>query len=473
MDSNNDKFKKYMQEESSDVPSNLDWEHMQEGIFEKMEDIRMEEDQKPKRRLGFWLFLLSAILLSVLLIPQTMKQDETAGSNGRNAPQSGIVIPESSNEANDTKENSEKSGNTGIAVKASKQVTTQNPEVEKHEARRALSGQDYNAIKADANAKMARLVDTDKDVLAEAKIGTNREAAQGTSPTDANLLDLREASHIAFDAHRAIEKLPVRNTALLTSKRVYGMTEPDGSNLSYRTSMEALNPYQRRIYFDIGMTFWDPGYGNDAPGRASYESALVSSHIQTSYLHPVKNNFFVMAGLSYQQLESVFDYEMTIDDYPITLYDTIVGVENNLISGEQNVLRGDVELMVQADRRVKHYNKTRLLQLPFGLGKTWHQRRFQTDLLIGAVVNLWSQNQGRTIYKGQVVNYKGQSNAVISNQWSMHAMLGTRLTYHLTENIGLSTGIQLQKSLSNWSNEENATMRPLIFNWHLGSSYHF
>ncbi|HKK89171.1 MAG TPA: hypothetical protein VJ917_09995, partial [Saprospiraceae bacterium] len=121
----------------------------------------------------------------------------------------------------------------------------------------------------------------------------------------------------------------------------------------------------------------------------------------------------------------------------------------------------------------KHYNTTRLLQLPLAMGKIWQKNRFQTDLFLGTAVNLSTHSEGRTLYKDQVVNYEGASNAIISNQWSLHALLGSRLTYYINDHVGISTGFQCQKSLTNWSNEENVSMRPMIINWHVGTNYKF
>lgn len=468
MDTSNEQFKKYIQEGSSDVPSNFDWEHMQDGIFEKMESIREEEERKPKRRIGFWLFLLSAVVLSFLLIPQTMKQDEVADNRNKNADQSSISVQSLNKESNEISEKLKELEPTSTPSKITKTGAEQIASLKKQELYKDMRKQVDRPKVADK--KLFGYVNREQSGIDEADVSKPEERMEEAPLSSAPWSDmLNESQTASIPNNQAIETLPSRGAISLKSARIYRMMAPNNSTSA---SNEAVIMDKRRIIFDGGVTFWDPGYDN-APERESYESALASYHLQANYLHPLKNNFFLMVGLNYQQLESVFDYETTIDDYRITLYDTIVGVENNLINGEQNVLRGDVELMVQADRRVKHYNKTRLLQLPFGLGKTWHQRRFQTDLLLGGVVNLWTQNQGRTLYQGQVVDYKGQSNAVISNQWSIHAMLGTRLTYHLNESIGLSTGIQLQKSLSNWSNEEITTMRPLIFNWHVGTSYHF
>jgi hypothetical protein len=107
------------------------------------------------------------------------------------------------------------------------------------------------------------------------------------------------------------------------------------------------------------------------------------------------------------------------------------------------------------------------------VGKTWQKNRFQADLYLGAAVNLWSQNQGRSLLQGQILDYEGSSNAVINNEWALHALFGSRLSYRLSDRVGLSTGIQLQKSLSNWSSENTVKMRPGIFNWHMGMSYYF
>ncbi len=121
--------------------------------------------------------------------------------------------------------------------------------------------------------------------------------------------------------------------------------------------------------------------------------------------------------------------------------------------------------------KIKHFNKIKLYQIPIAIGKTWGSEKWQTGLLMGGTFNIYSENKGRTLYQGQVLDYDDTVTEFMTNQWGIQATLVGRLTYKISDHLGLTSGIQIQKSLNNWSKEQNTTMRPTIFNLELGLSY--
>lgn len=470
MDSNKDQFKKFMQEETGEVPSNLDWDNMKEGILEKMQSIASEKElnveKKPKRKIAFSIFLLAAFLMSLVLIPQTMNEkDDPMKSvtptpskanikSDKNQNKKSTAVVASNDEPRTGNENAQNS--SLIAQKNVEQIKSFQSDIRKPDGKVQRNSRFSNQLKGNENRKRS----IDSQGL------QNKSGQKVTSQLPIVAIPESKEKPEIYNYNKipsiALSALSIKQENLLK-----GLSHTPAPTKVPSTSNKSS------IYLTGGMSFWDAAFGSSAPERAEYETELFSYHFQASYVHSLKNNFFLMAGLNYQQLESIFEYETTIDDYRLTLNDTIIRLETNFLSGQQNVVRGDVELTVQADRRIKHYNTTQLVQLPLAAGKTWHKNRHRTDLFLGAAVNLWTQNKGRTLYNGQLLDYSGSSNEIISNEWSLHALLGARWTYQLSENLGLSTGFQMQKSLSNWSNKDNETMKPMIINWHVSTSYHF
>jgi len=239
---------------------------------------------------------------------------------------------------------------------------------------------------------------------------------------------------------------------------------------AYPSSIPQLKPTHQLI-FEGGITFWKPAYGSTQPGRAQYESQLPSFQLQGHYMKSLNENFFFMAGLQYQRLESRFDYNTSIENYPITLQDTIIQVRNNLATREQTIVRGDVEQLVEAERIIRHYNTTQLFKVSAGIGKSWHFRSFQTDLYLGGALNTVVQNQGRSLYQGEIIDYYGASNSIFQNQMTVDGMVGARLHYFFTRKVGIMTDLQLQRSLMNWSNQEAVNFYPTSFGLQWGLSY--
>ncbi len=246
------------------------------------------------------------------------------------------------------------------------------------------------------------------------------------------------------------------------------LPQPIFSNLKVKK-----NNNQSRISLLSGYSIWNMGYGNTKPERDQFEKNIASYHTGLNYIHPLKKNFSIMVGLQYQQLNSQLDWNITLDDYKITLTDTIVEIVNNITTGTQTEVRGDIDFFVPAQRNVRHFNKTRLLQIPFAVGKTWQIRKWQADILLGGSLNIISRNEGRTVYQDGLQNYNGSSTDFLNNQMKLNGMLSGRLTYLLNSHVGITTGVQFQKGISNWSKEQDVTMRPNIFNLEMGVTYSF
>lgn len=177
-----------------------------------------------------------------------------------------------------------------------------------------------------------------------------------------------------------------------------------------------------------------------------------------------------MAGLQYHQLESRFDWSQTINDYKLTLTDTIIGVTTNALTGKPTLAYGDVTLSVKAKQTVLHYNTTRILQVPVAVGKTWGNRSWQADVLVGGAAAVWTQSEGLTLYQGALLSYSGSKTALINTQWNINGLLKGRLTYLLSDQIGVTAGAQFQKSLTNWSAENGVRMHPNVLSFELGLS---
>lgn len=480
MESNLNKIKNLMQEDTNQpLPPELGWDNMKEGIFDKIQSLEQAKSS-PKdhpqswKRMGFFLSLFFLLTLGLYSVFHKMIPDQN--------PEAYDVVKVPTTPKNE-------SGSSEI----SKSAPTKQPaysaevlveEIGKKDAEDPLLTYGESEP-AQAPRKSERLlIDTGQSLAyqqrPEHEPSTNHipamdrmEAAQSTPDTvqkAAGLLEETRSSDVmpfipelltlspyGFD-HMGLEK---RNHSILDTQKADSVSLPD----IYRSK----SPNQ--LILEGGLTFWEEGYGNSNPERAQYEAPIPSFQLQGYYMHSLKGSYFVMAGLQYQQLESKLSYDNTIQDYKITLTDTVIQVQNNLLTGEQNIIRGDVEEFVQAERRVRHYNKTQLFKASLAVGKHWRFNSLQTDVYLGAAMNSWVRNQGRMFSENTIIDYNGASNSFFSNQWTVDGVLGVRLHYLLLPNIGLTTGFQTQRSLMNWSNRDDINFYPVSFSLQVGVSY--
>lgn len=231
--------------------------------------------------------------------------------------------------------------------------------------------------------------------------------------------------------------------------------------------------HQNYIAFSGGITDWNMHYGSVLPERQPFEQTILSYHTQLSFTHRMRNNLTLMAGIRLQKMETRFNWNSLIENYStITLRDTIIAVQTNAITGQQSQIRGDVDVQVNAQRQVRHFNQYQLYQIPFAIGKIWPiKQKWCIEMSVGGAVNVLAINRGRNLYRGNIIDFNDAFTPFMDNRWGFQAMGSVKLLYKVNKHIGLLMDVGVQKSMTNWSSEANVQMRPLTKNLGLGMYY--
>lgn len=461
-----------MQEENNQpLPPKLDWNNMRDGIYDKIQSIEQAEwaNKKPQRgnrKIGLFVTLFFLIVLGLFIIyREAVENDATKVSV---AVQPSVAFLENeTGEATAKKETFPAKEIVGESV---------NDGYSKAEALRTDKNLGESVSGKVVPAQLLRVQSSlENDFTSnssEEKGGQDdrTETDQGTSAKGASLKIGR------FNLESIVSGIPILpahdfDRIDFVEKR--SLVKADLKTAYPYPPQKVASKSSNQLILEGGLTYWSEGYGSNTPERAAYEKPTTSFHLQFQYQKNLAKSYFVLAGLQYQQLESRLEYANTIQDYLVVLEDTIIQIQNNLLTGEQTIIRGDVEQFVEAERRVIHHNKAKLFKGMLALGKSWRFGDFKTDLYLGGGLNVSVRNQGRTLYQSTIIDYEGPENAVFDNQWTVDGILGIRLHYFLNQRFGLTTGIQAQRSLVNWSNESASNFYPAILNLHLGTSYSF
>lgn len=503
----------------SDIPQELEWENMEKGIFEKMEAIQKAESVKNKKVLYKRRLLLLVLFLGLFFLgltfffrntnfygtEQTSQGSQEKFKDNELPTRDGIkkIDDKPVNEAvaSDKDQNNDNSPthfgpsvvNTplkGTAKNRPKQASvtpvadTTNEEdasFNKHAQRHKVSTQlpysqgQANGATAATLDKMPQGKDSPRGTLEET-IPQNGANAALDSALDIPAPFLPER----FKAEALSKNVP------LVPSKIIGKTEkPNSTSGKTKSTLAALWPAEKQasldrsgaieagqqIILEGGITVWDKGTAQSLPNEKSYENPLLSFQIQANYARGIKDNFFFMTGLHYQQLESRFYYSTTIPDYVVTLRDTLVQVRNNMITGEQENVYGDVQQTVEANRKVVHYNTSRLFKTSLAAGRSWYFKGMQADAYLGAALNALTFNSGRTLVNDTLRDYSGWRTSVIENRFGVEAFAGARIHYSLYPKVALTGGVQVQKSLKNWSTSGNTRLYPLSVGILFGISY--
>ena len=464
-----------MSKDNTPLPPELDWEQMEAGIMEKMAaleatELSVKEDKDSKSRFIVIIPLLF-ILASIVLFFFKQEHNPTASQQKNTPSEKTILTPTSSNDAQ-VAHNSKTVFTEQDASEIANDIenATDAQKAEKNGIFQITTPQPINQATNTASVELKSVTTKQKQNIQKAEGRSNNESKfiteqQNKTPglVSTNVIERNQSTLSTF--------LPLRNQFITID------SDANPTLLLIVTNEQDTESISKKVGGRIdalsGVSIWSIGYGNNSPERKDYESSLLSYNAQLNYIHPLKNGFSVLIGLQYQQLESRFDWNERIEDYNLTLVDTIVQIQINALTQERTEIRGDVQLTVAAERVVRHYNTTRLFQLPIAIGKSWSSKKWQKDIFIGSAINLATQNTGRTRFNGAIVDYDGATTNFIDNQWKLSAFIAGRLTYKLNDHLGLTTNLQFQKGLSNWSTESTINIRPNVFSAELGFSYYW
>lgn len=459
---------------------------MEAGILQKMDAARNAADPSgPNRNRGP---ILIGILLLLLLIPmyctltevpsqaeepvlasspQASPVPQSSGTQQKaspsavqpSAPNQAVTIPATISPGSDLREDKT------IPEKDRSTTPRQHPQTDKP-TDRLLSPIEINPA-----------IDTNR--LLETADRSQRPSAVASAPLSPSRNDFSSAADrsLPFDPQqdsaswRTTTPLPHKSYLVHRAEKARQIPALSAPSLHNAMESEPAERASRRWAILTGVADWEMGYGTELPESASYESPLLSWQSGISYLHPLPRQYTLLSGLQWQRLESRLDWSTAVDDYQVTLRDTILRVETNALTGKESKVRGDVTLTVPANRVVRHHNQIQLLQIPLAVGKTWLYRNWQADLLIGGAFTVYTYHKVRTLYREELLDYAGPKTDLIDNRWKFQALLAGRLTYRINRHFGITTGIQWQRSLGNWSTEAAIVQRPRIVNVQLGFTY--
>lgn len=449
------------------LPPELQWSSMKNGILEKMNSVEQAElttgnNKASRRRMGLFLVFFFALagtgsagwffyLLGEKTDSKTSSVNQSIASvpDENPPPATGEELYSTHNDSSaETVAEIEFSDNEQAPIRPIQKNTIQGQSVE-----RLAEGNNLSPIvPSDSSTRSSRIRASEvvKSQLTEFTVPTIGKTESQTSilaeltPHYSNLSEEITLNHSVTDS------LAANNIPL--------------------PALQNTRPLQQ-LTIEGGLSFWDEGYGDTNPEREQYEAPIPSFQIQGAYTRGLKGSYFLMVGLQYQQLDSKLEYSNIIEDYPVTLEDTILQVQQNLLTGKETVIRGDAVQTVRAERRVRHYNRTQLLRTSLAFGKAWQFNRFQTDVYLGSTFGAVIGNEGRMFSGDDILDYSGLSTPFYQNRWTVDGLLGARFHYFPFERVGITTGFQAQRSLMNWSSQDEIRFFPTSLGVQLGVSY--
>lgn len=461
------------------LPPELDWSNMKAGIFDKMQSIEQAElsQENGAEKKSRWLFLALFLALAIAFTAGLVGLFQADTTN--QAVLASGIPPAPKAEANERETvNHDVSDpvpqGVGPEVSGGASADTANSMGSLPANEAASSGQAPARLPgAEAGQDVLSASLTLKEEQRTATLPASIPVAASPRPADTAsvaLLPMSARTSSWVERPQAKAWILLRNDQPASSAADYISSDSAAAPDAAAPIIPSTQPVNQ-VGLEGGLNFWTEGYGTTNPDRARYEAPIPSFQLQGYFQKGLAGEYFILVGLQYQQLESKLAYNNTIDDYQIFLEDTVLQVRRNPLTGEETIVRGDAIQTVQAERRVIHYNKTRLLKTSLAVGKSWRFHSWQADVYLGGALNGIVRNQGRMFFDNEIVDYSGTSNLAFDNQWTVHVVAGARVHYFPVQKVGITTGLQAQRSLMNWSTPPDGRMYPGSVGLQIGVSY--
>ena len=491
------------QDEQQDLPKEFQWENMKGSILDKMERIQAEESNSrrffyfKKRYLALLLFSVSIVAFTGVYYGTDLfrKNDQIQEFNNNLPTESNPEGNSSNHEKSETNRRSnaaeghtagstDESGQennysntekTGIKDRIEKVNPSQHSAQQQGDKGKAIQPKQDRVQGAEQQPKFA---DNTEDVAEQFESTDKNTNNTGNEGQDSNTR--KAVSNDSTESRSTEQETPVQNNKEDISSADSGQVNDElNDSISVATeSPSSMNTKKNKsanlkaqFGLETGIGFWSAGTRQSLPMREQYETHLLSYQTQGYFTWALESDLFFIAGIQYQRLESRLNYNRVIPDYVLTFNDTVIRVYHDVLTGAEEKVYGDVEQTVEAERVVIHYNTTNLFKLSLGGGKSWHRNDLQFDVYGGLSLNMVSQNSGRTFLNNNLIYYEGSSNEIINNRMSVEGFVGARVHYYLDPRMAITGGLQVQQSLTNWSNVENGKMYPISIGLNVGMSY--
>jgi hypothetical protein len=489
-DNNLDKWRDMFSDDTSELSDDLKWEDMEDGILEKM---KKEESRRPVfififTILGCVLFLLGIDWSYIwnndnIQISKELEKTENSKSKPNTFQSSDASLATIENEKPKTLTN-----DTQNQTKTNQNFEINNTDISETDFKNNIQRTNQKIAESDYNSipKTTDIIDlNDKSN----EIGINNPMEENQANIDKIITkssfenEIENGVNLTSNSSYQNETLLVESVNLLTAislikvNEIKSLEENLYDNLIHPTITEQKMNKIPNNYISItgGITSWDLNYSKNAPERDAYEKTILSYHTQLSYTRRFKNNFVFGAGIRYQNLETELNYSTFIDNYKtIRLSDTIISVKTNAITGQQTRIKGDVDVNVSANRRIRHFNRYQVYQIPLSIGKVWSiNKNWSTEISIGTAVNIYAYNKGRNLYQGDILDFNGSETPFINNRWGIQGLGSIKIHYKINNHWGLLLDGNIQKSMTNWSTEDGVELLPVIKNIGLGVYYSY
>jgi len=507
MEQFNKKIKDIYDQEQSSLPTELKWDEMKAGIFEKMKE---EQDDEPAPVFAFWFgqkkwWLAIAVLLVAFtsvsiylntnqpIIDQsnsnkknltekilnenlyqktTQQKDQESKSISENNATSkpGDLI---SGSINETTTKPTAINNDVINSPANEKIRSNN-EFSSSATKHNLTKKPISSILNDEKAKTSNatvlVTEENTDELESTKIipSKHQSSSKNESINVVSKIDEAITSTNFTEDFKVVDplkkKVPglesLNESLVLKAIDIPIIKKPAEQNESYNS-----------LQLDAGLTYLFSMYQKSNSNQYKTEKGFPSNYINISYQRIFTNKIYVSTGLSFSRFKTKFDLSDKIMHTYLVKNAHTLSIEN-IVTGKTTDVFEDVEIAAPSQRRVRHYNHFDELSIPIIVGKHFKSKKFTYNIGLGSEVSLYTSSKGKTLRANKVINYAKTNALSYQNKVQVSTLLELGAGFTLNKQFEIIANLRHKNYLLNWAND-GLTVKPQALLLGAGLRYKF
>ncbi len=493
--------------EGADMPNEFSWENTSDGIFEKMDEIQSQGENALTFRVRLASVLLIAftfcgILYCIKMNISNFEKEEIS-----------VDFADERNMLNAVSDRNQIADNSSMTETSLKEIEDKTPDINNGFA--AAEGNVDQTISPILNSEQESLRKQKKivaysqhskdkpspegpELKEKADVNKIRESNSGllSGASPSGIFDLESTSETlvqekkdeekkldGLDANwRSSESVKSTSDVIFTlSRRNLKIANDNDSRLeSFSDYIASKNLYYKdgnsileqgtiagkekkfSLIVGLGSNYWSGFYNNSPFGeeRSTYEKEILGFGASIGLGYHINRHFSIRTGIGYDRMESKL--QRTFERiYQEQVEDVVVEILINPVTDARTPVMGNAIIDVTETRNVVHYNRYSTLAVPVSFN--YHIRRGKFDLFIGLGTSLRiSMNStGRTSIGDEVVDF-GTNNIIHKRNLVFGVLSELGVNYDLNERFFLGLRANGVQYFTNWSAEENLSMRPGI-----------
>lgn len=439
MDYFDKKIKDIYNQPSTKIPGDLDWDFMEDGIYERM------EGKKSKRR-GLWFWMASGILATILiaffLLPSKKGQRNNVNlvaqknENTSSLKDKSIQLEKSNNQSLQEIE----IATNNLSAQLDDDMVISNTAAPKPISRKKLQETNetpstfLNAILQDKdqeNVSSADEITTKNNITLTTSENIEKPLPKSNTKQILNLIEIEPIDFLANQSFLYSRAAITNQKNILIEK-----------NTARKNNIKPNTKYSLSL---LGGTNLNTGYKIEK-GDMQYHSSLPGYNIRLAFEAQKENGWGYELGIGHSLLVEKFDLD---------LLDTIVEIKNLLVRTVTNTVSGNVtdhhdnvSQLTERYRRELSFNTINTITFDAAIFRSLELgNKWSIAPKVGLQYSRILDIKGKALdAEGEIISYNNNSASIKKNLYS--GALGLRLNYGLTNQLSLSADMSQTLSIN-------------------------